>query len=454
MGFSGAHLRRLRWTFSPSISDVWAAAAIALLVFVVHLASPLRTSFDSRWTIHTAVSIAYRGDTDLDEYDSLLRPEYYAIESRGDHLYNRYPLGASLLALPLIAALGIAGNVDAAVDPEHLIRTGWAPVLEVAVASSLVAASAGLLFLVGRREGLGRAMAVVFALTFAFCTPAWSTASRGLWQHGPSILMLSATLYGLVLARERPGFAAAVALPLGFSLVVRPTNVISVGVFGCYVLLCHRRQFFWFAGILGSIVACFFMANYANHGSLLTAYYLPGGQPIGVWRDVPGVMAGHLVSPNRGLLIFSPVFGVALVACAIIATTGRASGLFWAAVLILLGHLLVISLFAQWWGGHSYGPRFWTDVLPLLMYLMIPALGLLETRRGTMRALAAFCFALLCGWSFFVHFRAATTWDVWEWNASPASVDAHPERNWDWDDLQILRGLGDSQRDANLQRGG
>jgi hypothetical protein len=429
-------------SWSGRSGDTFTAGSIAVLVFAIHLASPIRTSFDSRWTIPTAASIVYRGDIDLDEYDSILRPEYYAIERRGDHSYNRYPIGASLLALPLIASLRVVGTVVPALDAERLIRTGWTEVLEVIVASSLVAVSAGLLFLIGRKEGLGAAMAVVLALTFAFGTSAWSTASRGLWQHGPSILMLSAALYGLILARERPALAAAVAIPLGFSLVVRPTNLVSVGVLAGYVLVRHREQFLRFAALLGAIVACFLAFNSLSYGFFLTSYYLPGGQPLGTWSGVPTLIAGHLVSPNRGLLIFSPVLSFAAVGFAIALTSERATALSWAAVLILLLHLLVISLFAQWWGGHSYGPRFWTDVLPFLAYLMIPALRAMETGRGTMRTLALVCFALLAGWSLFAHCRAATTWDVWDWNATPTNVDDRPVRVWDWNDLQILRGLG------------
>jgi hypothetical protein len=427
------------------MTDARGAVAIALFVFAAHFASPLRTSFDSRWTIHTAVSIACRGDTDLDEYEALLaRDHYYAIERRGAHLYNRYPIGASLLAVPAVGALRVAGSFIPSLDAEHLIRTGWAPVLEVGVASSLVAASAGLLFLIGRREGLGRIMAAVLALVFSFCTSAWSTGSRGLWQHGPSMLMLSMALYGLILARQRAGFAAAVGLPLGFSLIVRPTNAIPLAVFSGYVLLCHRDQFVRFTILAGGIIAGFLLFNLLNDGSLLTSYYLPGGQPLGTWSDVPAVLAGHLISPNRGLLIFSRVLGMALIGCAVVVLERRASGLFWAVVSILSGHLLLISLFGQWWGGHSYGPRFFTDVLPLCMYLMIPALQVLEAGQGKARTIRILGFALVCAWSFFVHFRAATTWDVWDWNGSPVSVDERPERAWDWNDLQILRGLGGS----------
>jgi hypothetical protein len=40
-----------------------------------------------------------------------------------------------------------------------------------------------------------RRWAFAVAMVFAFGTAAWSTASRGLWQHGPSMLCLAVAAY-------------------------------------------------------------------------------------------------------------------------------------------------------------------------------------------------------------------------------------------------------------------
>src|SRR5207247_9569316 len=76
-----------------------------------------------------------------------------------------------------------------------LILHSWT---EQIIASSLVAFTALLLYAMARRE-LSTTHAAVFVLVFAFGTSAWSTASRSLWQHGPSMLILAAAL--LVLSR-------------------------------------------------------------------------------------------------------------------------------------------------------------------------------------------------------------------------------------------------------------
>ena len=39
----------------------------------------------------------------------------------------------------------------------------------------------------------------------------------------------------------------------------------------------------------------------------------------------------------------------------------------------------------HWWAGHSYGPRFFADVLPYLMCFLIPVVGRMEAARGSRR---------------------------------------------------------------------
>ncbi len=48
-------------------------------------------------------------------------------------------------------------------------------------------------------------------------------------------------------------------------------------------------------------------------------------------------------------------------------------------------------------------------------------------------------FVLTTGVSFFIHYKGATHPDTFfKWNGEPDIVD-HPERYWDWNDLQFLR---------------
>jgi hypothetical protein len=423
--------------------DVPIAVALGLLVLVTHALSPIRSSSDSCWTIPTAASIAHRGDDDLDEYPwQVVAVQGYAVEWRNGRAFSRYPIGPSLLAVPGVVLYDAVARLAGAASVEELIAQGRAVRVEAAVASFVVAVVTILIFVMARWRGLGTGAAAAVALVFAFCTPAWSTASRGLWQHGPSMLTLASAMTMLLLARRRDVWAAVAGLPLGFGILVRPTNAIALVVLAAYVMVRHPRRLPLMVLASGAVVAAFVAWNLHDFGALLPAYYLPGSQPRAPWSEVPWALAGHLVSPNRGLLVFAPVV---LLAAAGIATQMRrrsCDALDVALLVVLCVHFAAISSFLVWWAGHSFGPRYTTDVLPILAWFAMPAVSALGELRGPARRAALAVTALLIAWSFFAQLRAATTWDVWEWNSTPVNVDQQPERAWDWRDLQILRGLG------------
>lgn len=422
------------------------ALLLGSVVLAVHVASPVRTSFDSRWAVHTAVSLVYRGDADLDEYEPLLAiEEDYAIERRDGRKYTRVPIGPSLVAAPVVLAYDAAAWLIGAHDTEALLWQQRAVRIEVIVASLVVAATTGLLFLVARVRGLGRAWSVVVALVFAFCTQAWSTASRGLWQHGPAMLALTSALYLLLLARRNPRWAAVAGLPLALGVLMRPTGVLPLVILGAYVLVRHPRRFAAFAVLALLVLGSFVALNWVSFGAALPSYFLPSGQPIGAWSDVPWAMVGNLVSPNRGLLVFAPVLVLALPGMLVAVRARTWTALDTAVLATLAAHFLAVSFAGEWWAGHSFGPRFTTDTVPLLIYFMIPFAAWLGAAEPRLKGPCIAVALLLAAWSFFAQLRAASTWDVWAWNGSPVSIDERPERAWDWGDMQILRGLGSRQ---------
>jgi hypothetical protein len=72
---------------------------------------------------------------------------------------------------------------------------------------------------------------------------------------------------------------------------------------------------------------------------------------------------------------------------------------------------------------------------------LIPYVLWLNTLDRPARSIATASFVVLAAVSIAIHARAAFSWDVFEWNATPISIDDEPARAWDWKDLQVLRGL-------------
>ncbi|HEY6118383.1 MAG TPA: hypothetical protein VIV66_00415, partial [Pyrinomonadaceae bacterium] len=115
------------------------------------------------------------------------------------------------------------------------------------------------------------------------------------------------------------------------------------------------------------------------------------------------------------------------------------------ALSICAGHLFIISTFPHWWGGHSYGPRFTTGLVPWLVLFSILATDALVIQLKTSPRRRRFEPQLMIGGLLLIltigiNARGALSHRTWWWNVTPIDVDANPERLWDWREPQFLAG--------------
>lgn len=71
------------------------------IVFIFYLEARSNATLDSSLVIPTALSILNEGDTALNEYPNLLYNNYAAISINGN-FYNYFPIGTSILTIPLL----------------------------------------------------------------------------------------------------------------------------------------------------------------------------------------------------------------------------------------------------------------------------------------------------------------------------------------------------------------
>jgi hypothetical protein len=434
-------------------------------VLLVYSICPPFISYDSYWSVPTALSMMRHGSTAVDEFvPSAPVDSHYGLECvpavgppvpyglangcPGGHWYNLYPIGVPVLALPLVFLL----KIKAAFWGPLLPKTGplfSQPVVaaffsgdfvaghalvELWCASTFGAIAVWLQYRIASRF-LPRRQAVWLALLFAFGTSEWSVASRNLYPHGLTVLLLSAALYLALLAREEPSRIrfAGLALALALAFTVRPSNAISAAVFTLYVAVHYRRYLVSFVGGALPVAMAFFAYNLVVKHSLIPLYL---GMPSRV-AALPGA-AMHLFSPSRGLLIFTPVF-LFSVAGIILAWRMRWC---WPLTPYLVAIILLhTALIVTFWPGHSYGPRYFADITHLLTLFLIPAILYWRAMRRPARTLAAGVFLLLAAWGVFAHGRGATSIAANQWSALPVNVDQAKWRVWDWHDPQFLRGL-------------
>ncbi|MGH9120472.1 MAG: hypothetical protein ACRDYC_00770, partial [Acidimicrobiales bacterium] len=416
------------------------------LVFAIDVACPSGMTADSIRQVPTAVAIVHFHTISLDHLRGLLINPGVAVTTVHGSIYPYFPWAGSLFAVPWVVAYDLAHKLGVGPGSIGLLRTGHDWEIQVLSMSTVVAATTVVVYWACLRLlrlepwSRRRRWAGVVALAFAFTTPAWSTASRSLWEHGPSMFCLSIALLCAVRAQQgAPGWAGMGAALAG-AYAMRPTDAVPIIVLGIWMLGWQRRHIL--AAVLGGFLpaAIFVSVNIAAYHQLLTPYYTQG-QSFALTTTAFVAAAGNLISPSRGLLVFVPLALLSVVGVAL-RIRERSINAFWVAVAAVpVAHWLLISGFKHWWAGDAYGPRLWTDLMPLFVLLALPAVEWLAERRFQRQRVVTSLVAVGLAWSFVIQAQGAILRSAWCWNNEPTDVDTHSSKVWSWSDPQFARGL-------------
>jgi hypothetical protein len=238
----------------------------------------------------------------------------------------------------------------------------------------------------------------------------------------------------LVRGIEQPKWVAFSGLTLGFAVLCRSTDLFIAIPLAIYVLHVHRDQIYRFTLFALPCVIVLALYNWGYFGSVIRTGY---GQAIfseNAWSTsfFEG-LTGILLSPSRGLFVYSPIFLFSLIG--IFSAQRHADSLLFRYLSVAV--VLVIALYSKWimwWGGWSFGPRLLADITPLLTLLLIPAYR--QTRH---RHLLKSGFYVLAGLSIAIHALGAFAPAGW----SP-DVGEPSHRLWSWSDGELMysaRGL-------------
>jgi hypothetical protein len=418
--------------------DRLTAVGLFLALMVIYNANGREIgSYDTQPAKFAARELLLRGTLALDHVVGAT-PEYatrggfiHAADGRYRSIYSPVP---AVAAAVIIWPLWQTRIID--------IRAPLAPGLIAKLAASVLVSIAVVVAFFTARQRLSRRRALLLAIGLGLGTGFWSTASQTLWQTAtaavglavavfafaaphPEISGLSAVAIGLGLGlagTARPQLAPIVALMLaGTCARSKPRHALTaitlVAVFGAALCAVNMR---WFGHPLGAL-ALVQDVNSRVHAT---------GATFGVQL---GGFAGLLLSPSRGLLIFSPVVLVAVAGFRQSFAEGWRSPVLWCVVAIAVEYALYGS-FAVWWGGHTYGPRYLLDVLPVAVPVAALAMAKPRMRQGAKTA----AFAALA-WSILVAATGAFCYPHDEWNVNPTDIDRDHSRLWSVSDNQIAR---------------
>jgi hypothetical protein len=413
---------------------------IFILVWCTHFLSQTITVTDSVWVLPLSMSMIREHNTNLDEYRQLIEAKhYYGVENINGHYYYMLPIGTSLLIAPVIKIIDYCCAHILYMDLQTTIAGGYGNGLELFLASFMVALTAVIIFLIAFQITKGTAQSLLAVFVFAFCTSAWSIGSRALWSHTASMLMLSATLLALLKSNAQIKWLFVAGLAIAYAYVIRPTNSLSVIFFSLYVLLVFRKNAWLFAAGALLVFIPFLAYNHHLYHHLLSNYYMPQQLKVGGNNYLINALMANLFSPARGLLVFSPVLVFSFFGIVVLLSQKEISKLHWAVLAIILAHYYIISSISTPFAGWSFGPRYFCDMIPYFIFFLIYFVQYLADMNNGIRKYGIIVlFGLTITTSFFIHYKGATHPSTFMWNASP-DINDHPERIWDWNDLQFMR---------------
>lgn len=376
------------------LSTLVIALCLYLLLFSVYLLiySGLLYSFDGISRFSVTESLVKRGAFDTPQVWGLSNHHPFG---RDGEYYSKYSIFPSLLAAPLYwIAL-------------HIKRLGL--VQTVMLLNAFITAITGsLIFLYVKGLGYSRNASLFVGLIFGLCTTALVYAKYFFSEPIVSLCFL-ATAYVLFKRKgssnrnkSSSGYALLAGLTLGLAITSKPTAALAIPVFFFYGFYRHTSKaaiytrgylidVLFFGLSLGISLAAIGVYNYARFGSPLQTGYASWEKfdnPLltGLW--------GLLLSPEKGLIFYSPVLLLSPFAFFAFFKRNRAEAMLTLALFVI--YCITFAKWYAWTGGWwCWGPRFLVILIPFLMTTTAPTIEALLAQRSSLTTLAFLALCLL-----------------------------------------------------------
>lgn len=405
-------------------STIATLVVMAIVSLIVTFSHNRNTGSDPKGTLLVTESILTHQTVKLDHYGELRGYERH-IHNKNGHFYYYFPLGTPIASLPFVAlAKGFGFNMQQS-----------EPAIQMVIAA--ITSSLTLLFLIKlARIFIGTINSILAASIFWFGTSLASTSGTALWSQNFATLFALIGIYSAIKATKDNEFQIwpVISLLLFAAYLCRPTMALLSPFVLLYLFTYNRLVAIKSAILLTVLLGAFVAFSMHEFGQALPDYYLPERLSEGHFSKA---LYGNLLSPARGLLIYSP-FILAAWFCFHasekdwgIKKSWMLMGLAWP-----LLHLIFVSRFPQWWAGWSFGPRFMTDIIPGLFLLTLYTWP--TTTKGVTNKLSIGVLTLASVFAVYVNtYQGLFNGYTMAWNANP-NIDKYPEYLFDWNYPQFM----------------
>ncbi len=327
---------------------------------------------DPRYTLIVSQSIIENGTIQLNTYQNdriwgataNFDADLNILEYNGRY-YNYFPLGPSLLSVPAVLITKAVGW-DMRLAQDNINAQRLLSSFSIVLLLWIVYFTTRLLL--NPRDSLVITAVSLFGSTLI------STLSVALWSVNFSVIFIGLALWLILryeVGKSDTVHPAALGMLLFLAFFCRAASAAFILPVFLYLLFKNWRQMMQTAVSAAIPLALFLLYSQYEFGSWLPIYYSVARfqvQRTPLWL----ALAGHLVSPSRGIFVFVPTLILLIPALFWQRRHLRKRPLIWLCLSWIGLQLFIASRAAIWWGGHSFGPRILTELM--LAFTLLTAL--------------------------------------------------------------------------------
>lgn len=374
-------------------------------------------------------------------YESFGGKTYYFYDT-GEHIVSNYPIVLPVLITPLyVVPYAILKLIQCPIDiynPGFQLSVMYMEMLS----ASIIASISSIFIFLSLRELINSRVAIFGSLVYAFATNTWTISSQALWQQGMVELLLSIMIFLVIINEKRDDCKNIIYLGILSGLFVfnRPSDSLLLLPIAFYVLAYKTKKIHYY--VLPMAVTglpflvynlCYFGSVFGGYNSLLSWF--------SVGHETLVKFSGMLISPGRGLFIFTPIILTGIIGLFRVdkIKNPRIQNFLYVSLVSIFLLTLMYSTFDCWWAGWSYGPRFLTGALPVLIIFIGLSIPIsIGSGNPTKKELGYYTvFAVLLILSVFVQITGSFYYPNGNWDGDTSPIIG--KKLWDWQDNQITR---------------
>lgn len=354
------------------------------------------------------------------------------VHKTNGHLYYYFPIGASISSIPfvLFGTKVLNANMEDSRQDTKYQKT-IAGIISVIIFVILTYIA---------KIYLNTKLSIGIALIFWLGTSLSSTLGQALWSQNFATLYALLAIYLMlqISTFNKHSYWVLLAFVLFMAYLTRPTlSLLSIAIIS--YIFCKNKKYIAIktASLLSVFLGIFVLFSMIEFNQPLPDYYMPKRLLSNTfWL----AFTGNLISPSRGLFIFSPflllffinpkgIYGIFI----------KNKSLIFILVWSLL-HLIIISKFHHWWGGFSYGSRLMADILPGLYLIFVILFTYILKQRTSLNYQINLLFLIIAIPLSFYFNTIQGLYNEYSgeiWNQEP-NIDKYPEYLFDWRYPQFL----------------